>query len=284
MLYAEFPLGQDLSALNRCLTQNNIPHRFTEESGVQKLWLLHPEQADLVTKIIKGDVEEGSLGGEGSEEAGGQERGDGGVNELPSQIRELYRFDLKRNLFTLVFIALGFIGYLIVKLELQVPYYWVRFGPFEYLTSTHEYWRLLTPTFIHFSEMHVIFNCVWVWELGKRLEMFLGKFHYLTLFLLTALLSNLLQYGAGGSINFGGLSGVVYGYFGCLFILSRRWSTPILQLPRAFYGFMLVMLLLGFSGTLNLFVDGSIANWAHLGGLIGGLLFGILYQSIVKSR
>jgi GlpG protein len=37
-----------------------------------------------------------------------------------------------------------------------------------------EWWRLLTPTLIHFGWLHVVFNCLWLWEFGQRIEHRLG--------------------------------------------------------------------------------------------------------------
>ncbi|MFL0809547.1 MAG: rhomboid family intramembrane serine protease [Agarilytica sp.] len=274
MLYGEFPLGQDLSAINRALTLNNIPHRFTEETGVQKLWLMNAEDAELVTQILQ----------EPQREAPPPSEVNSSTQEIPSYIRELYRFDPKRNWLSLAIIFLGVVGYALVKLKLMGVLQWFWFAPMGYLVHSSEYWRLLTPTFIHFSELHVLFNCIWIWETGKRLEIFMGKRDYALLFICCALMANILQFVSSGHITFGGLSGVVYGYFGCLYVFSRRWPLPLLLMPPAIYGFMLVMLVLGFSGALNLFIDGKMANWAHLGGLIGGLVFGFLYQSIVKKE
>ena len=50
------------------------------------------------------------------------------------------------------------------------------------------------------------------------------------------------------------------------------------DLPPAIYLFMLVWLILGFLGILNLFGFGNVANFAHLGGLISGIIFAIIVQ------
>lgn len=276
MLYGEFPLGQDLSALNRILNLHKIPHRFTEEGGKQRLWLARPEDAEAVTQLIQNPNDQQSPPETNS--AGGI------TQEIPVHIRELYRFDLKRHYLTLIMIFFGALGYLLVKLEWHDLYQRIVFVPFDYLVATSEYWRLLTPVFLHFSELHVIFNCIWIWEVGKRLEIFMGKRDYFLLFFCCAVLSNVMQFYFTGYIHFGGLSGVVYGFFGCIFMLAMRWPSPILRMPPALYGFMLLMLVVGFTGGLNVLVDGEIANWAHLGGLIAGGAFGFLYQSIVRRE
>jgi len=50
------------------------------------------------------------------------------------------------------------------------------------------------------------------------------------------------------------------------------------ELPPALYLFMIVWLILGFLGVLNLFGFGNVANYAHLGGLISGVIFAIMLR------
>ena len=52
------------------------------------------------------------------------------------------------------------------------------------------------------------------------------------------------------------------------------------HLPPALYLFMIAWLILGFAGILDLFGFGSVANFAHLGGLISGIMFAMIYKNI----
>ena len=63
---------------------------------------------------------------------------------------------------------------------------------------------------------------------------------------------------------------------GLLFFKELDSKKERYDLPPAIYIFMIVWLLLGFLGVLKIFGFGSIANYAHLGGLISGLIFGML--------
>ena len=82
-----------------------------------------------------------------------------------------------------------------------------------YLVS-QEWWRLITPTFLHFSLTHLIFNCLWIYILGSKIEIIDGKGIFLTLFLISGFSSNLGQYLWTNNYLFGGLSGSVYGLLG----------------------------------------------------------------------
>ena len=51
----------------------------------------------------------------------------------------------------------------------------ISFNSFDstYFTN-NEWWRLLTPMFIHFSFAHLAFNCLWIYVLGSRLKMLMA--------------------------------------------------------------------------------------------------------------
>lgn len=140
----------------------------------------------------------------------------------------------------------------------------------------NDWWRLITPVFIHFSFSHIIFNCLWIYVLGKNIEEIDGKIIFLILFLFAGIFSNFAQYYFGGVSIFGGLSGVVYGLLGYCMINELNTKYQKYDLPEAIYIFMIVWMILGFLGVLELFGFGNIANYAHLGGLFSGIILSIL--------
>jgi membrane associated rhomboid family serine protease len=83
-----------------------------------------------------------------------------------------------------------------------------------------EIWRLVTSIFLHVDALHLIFNLYWLWVFGTLVEEIYGHFKTAGLFLLFAVGPNALEYAF--SIGGVGLSGVGYGLFGLLWILSRR--------------------------------------------------------------
>ena len=85
---------------------------------------------------------------------------------------------------------------------------------FELVSPGSEYWRYVTPALIHFGLIHILFNGLWIWEFGSRLELRLGSIFTLNLFLAGSIAGNLLQSWWSGPSIFGGLSGVVYGLHG----------------------------------------------------------------------
>lgn len=142
---------------------------------------------------------------------------------------------------------------------------WLQILPFEQLVTSQQWWRLIGPAFIHFSAVHFIFNLLWWSMLGAQVERKFGSSFLLLLFVFTALVSNVAQLLISGP-NFGGLSGVVYGLVGFVWIvgvLKPRWG---LQMPTPIVGFMLIWLVLGYADVLWV----NMANSAHTAGLLCG--------------
>ena len=144
----------------------------------------------------------------------------------------------------------------------------------------NQWWRLITPIFIHFSFAHLAFNCLWIFILGEKIENTDGSLIFILLVIFSAILSNCLQYFWTETSLFGGLSGVIYGLIGFCMIIEFDSQYDRYKLPPALYLFMIAWLLLGFAGILDLFGFGSVANFAHLGGLISGILFAMIYKNI----
>ena len=131
-------------------------------------------------------------------------------------------------------------------------------------------WRLFTPALIHFSLWHLLFNLLWLQDLGTVLEAKLGTARFAAVVAIVALVSNFSQYAVGGA-GFGGLSGVVYGVFGYLWVRGKRDFHFGVVLSPMTSGLLLVFLALGIFGLL-----GPTANAAHFSGLVaGGALGGL---------
>ena len=132
-------------------------------------------------------------------------------------------------------------------------------------------WRVITPIFLHFGFMHVIFNLYWLHFLGGGLEGRLGSLKFALFILFTAALSNIGQYIVGGSPSFGGMSGVNYALFGYIWIRGGRDPSFGLQLDQSTITILLIWFAICFTGLV-----GNIANTAHTMGLVIGAAWGWL--------
>jgi len=131
-------------------------------------------------------------------------------------------------------------------------------------------WRIITPVFMHFRVLHILFNMLWLKDLGSMIESIRGK-GFLCLFVAVAAgLSNAAEYLMSGP-NFGGMSGVVYGMLGYVWLQSRLnpWSGFVMH-PFTMQ-MMMIWFVLGLSGII-----GTIANGTHAVGLLVGLAWGYI--------
>jgi len=148
----------------------------------------------------------------------------------------------------------------------------------------NEWWRLIAPTFLHFSMTHLVFNCLWIYILGSRIEKLDGLSIFLFIFILTGILSNAGQFFWTQQYLFGGLSGSVYGLLGYCFIIELDGRHGRYGLPEALYLFMFIWLLVGFTGVLSFFGFGNVANTAHLVGMIAGFIIGLITKYRLKLK
>jgi len=131
-------------------------------------------------------------------------------------------------------------------------------------------WRLFTPIFLHFGVLHILFNMLWLKDLGSMMETIRGRLFFCLFVAIAAGLSNAAQYAMSGP-GFGGMSGVVYAMLGYAWLQSRLnpWSGFVMH--SFTMQMMMVWFVLGLSGLV-----GNIANGTHAVGLMVGLAWGYL--------
>jgi GlpG protein len=159
-----------------------------------------------------------------------------------------------------------------------------QYQSIQEVIASGQLWRLVTPIFIHFSYLHFIFNGLWLWIFGEKIEQAFGAGIIAFVALVTGITGNVLQAILSGASVIGGLSGVVYGLLGFIWMWQTKVPSSTLRLPKAIIFMMLLLLLLGFFGILDIFSSGKVANAAHLGGLIGGMGLGFLWGHTHLSR
>ncbi len=149
-------------------------------------------------------------------------------------------------------------------------------GGFLLEVTSGQVWRLVTPMFIHFGVLHLLFNMLWLKDLGGMIERVHGTLKLALMVLAISAAANLAQYLMAGP-RFGGMSGVVYGLLGYIWIRGKMDPGCGLFLHKSTWLMMLIWYGACWTGLM-----GPIANWAHTAGLLMGLAWGAAAAKIAR--
>lgn len=155
-----------------------------------------------------------------------------------------------------------------------------NFGP---ATQDGEWWRLFTAMFLHFGVMHLTLNCLSLWESGQLVERMYGRWRFIGIYLTSGLFGNLVSLVAQGNVAVsGGASGAIFGVYGAalVFLWRERAVIDAYEFRWLFGGgviFSILTIVLGF-------IIPGIDNYAHIGGLIAGMLASIFLSQSITSR
>jgi len=135
------------------------------------------------------------------------------------------------------------------------------------MVGSFEPWRMFTSIFAHASIIHIALNMYTLWLFGMILEPMLGRVRYLVLFLLSGLAGSLgVLVLTPPNVSVIGASGAIFGMMAAFLIIQRRLGGNATQL----------LILVGINLVIGFVIPG-IAWQAHLGGLVGGALVGLIY-------
>lgn len=144
----------------------------------------------------------------------------------------------------------------------------IRFGALRTpLLLTGQWWRLITPVFVHIGFTHILINSITLYFIGLYVEQLFGHWRMFVIYFVSAFTGNLLSaYFLPNGLS-AGASTAIFGLFGAFLMLgeSFRENQVLRQLSRQFL--ILVLLNIG----TDILVPG-IDLAGHLGGLVGGFL------------
>ena len=142
------------------------------------------------------------------------------------------------------------------------------FGPL--IALNHEYWRFVTPIFIHYGLMHFAINSVILYYMGQQVEAIYGHGRFFLIYLLSGVMGNVLGFAFNDmNVQAAGASTSLFGIFGAFVVLGIHFkNNPGIQaMVRQFSLFIVLNLVFGL-------FDQTIDMYGHVGGLIGGILMG----------
>ncbi len=269
----EAPLEQNLLPLSVYWWQQEIPHQITERAGVQVVFSLASQHCQQ----IRDDYQQ-FVSGELQLTVSRRPR-PAGMSKRAVEFFAQYRV-------TLTLVVLSIFGFLLV--EFDHSRHWVdwltiqsvdksqltgtvyaisRVSP-QQMLAQGEYWRMITPIFLHFGWLHITFNMLWLWELGRRIEKQGGAIHFASIVFFIGIASNFYQAASTPFAYFGGMSGVIFGLVGYCAVFNLIAPHKLLKLPRELYVIMFITLAVGWLGVLDFIA--RMANTAHTSGFLWG--------------
>jgi GlpG protein len=149
--------------------------------------------------------------------------------------------------------------------------------------SHGQVWRVVTPIFLHGTVMHLVFNMIMFFQFGARIEDRRGAWRLGGMILVIAVVSNAAQGLApsdwgqfSGGPQFLGMSGVVFGLLGYLWMKTLYEPELGLTISGGTVMFFLGFMLLCFTGVLDSLIGARVANLAHAFGLLAGMAVGFV--------
>ena len=289
VLLYEFAVNESPESLSKILWQQRIGHRIVQSNSHDQLWVLDPSDTHQAMELLQlwqqSPTEEVEL-----------------TNVTPRHKKPsppIFQ-QWHKSPMALAFIVLSCLVAVITGLgdyldtiswftisSFEVIGNRIQFDPLAEVLSKGEYWRLLTPAFLHFGITHLIFNSLWVWEVGRKLERLMGSLIWLAFAIFVSVVSNIGQYLMNGYPLFGGLSGLVYGLIAFAWVmpyLIKGWPVII---SKPLMVFFVVWLIAGYTDVFSILGLGNMANEAHLMGLVSGLVFAGIYSllwKLIKQR
>lgn len=139
-------------------------------------------------------------------------------------------------------------------------------GNFTSLTKNGEYFRLFTSIFLHAGIIHLLCNMYSLYVIGPQIESFYGKLKYLSIFVVSGISGSLLSTALSGNNVLGvGASGAIFGLLGSILYFGYHYRIYLGNVLKSqIIPLIILNLIIGFTFS-------GIDNFAHIGGLIGGI-------------
>lgn len=137
----------------------------------------------------------------------------------------------------------------------------------RYIKLNHEYYRLFTSIFLHVGVVHLLCNMYSLYVIGPQVESFYGKLKFLFIYLISGISGSIFSLAfAPENVVSVGASGAIFGLLGSILCFGYHYRVYLGNVVRSqIIPVIIINLIIGFS------ISG-IDNFAHIGGLVGGVL------------
>ena len=185
-----------------------------------------------------------------------------------------------------------YITYILIAINVLLYLIPILMGNYDYIINKYcvhgpsirigEYYRLITGIFLHGSLIHLFFNVYALYVIGSQIENYFGRIKYLIIYIVSGLMGALFSMIFGGNVASIGASGAIFGLMGALLYFGYHYRVYLGNVLKT----QLIPLII-FNLFLGFILNG-VDNFAHIGGLIGGLLItkalGVKDKSTVFDR
>ncbi|QQZ09166.1 rhomboid family intramembrane serine protease [Heyndrickxia vini] len=141
-----------------------------------------------------------------------------------------------------------------------------------------QYWRLITPIFVHASFTHLLFNSFSLLIFGPFLERLVGKMMFCALYLICGVLGNIATFFLLPlTYSHVGASGAIFGLFGiylAMFVLKKHVLT--MSIKQVIIPIVVIALIMTF-------LEPNVNIISHIFGILSGYLIGIIYFTTRKK-
>jgi len=142
--------------------------------------------------------------------------------------------------------------------------------------SVGRWWTIFTGIYLHGSILHILFNVLWIRQLGPAVEQLFGPARLMVIFTVAGAAGFLVSNWVGYPVTIGA-SGAVFGLLGAIVAFGKKRGGTFGAMVLRQYGYMALLIFV-----LSFFMP-AVNNAAHAGGFVGGLLAGLV-MSLAEHR
>lgn len=140
-----------------------------------------------------------------------------------------------------------------------------------------EWWRFITPIFLHLGSWHFLFNMIALYFLGTAVERIYGSRRFFVIYMLAGISGSIASFAFTDNLS-AGASGAIFGCFGALLVFGQHYPKLFFRtMGRDILFFLALNLALGF-------LIPNIDNYGHIGGLVGGYFAAALVSLPLKQN
>jgi rhomboid protease GluP len=140
--------------------------------------------------------------------------------------------------------------------------------------SLGAWWTVLSATWLHGNALHILFNMLWVRNLGPAMADIIGPGRTVVIYVISGAIGFLVSTFAGSSLTVGA-SASIFGLLGALVHYGRRSGSSHVYSEAMRYA--VILFIFGF-------ISPSVDNFAHAGGFAGGYLTSAFFNPLTRER